>query len=508
MGFELEDALKKWFGYEEFRQGQKQIVQNIFDGNDVFAMLPTGSGKSLCYQLPALIKEGTAVIVSPLLALMDNQVQELKQQGIKSVTAINSFLSHEEKKEKIRELPFHKIVYLSPETLTQEWVLSRLENMNISLFAVDEAHCISQWGHEFRTHYLRLGEVRKRIGNPPCLALTATATPKVQKDIVTQLQLEKAVHFIHPIDRPNIALFVEKHTGEHGKEKKLIEWIENLPGPGMVYISSRKKAEKLAQLIREKTSKTTASYHGGLSNEDRLLIQQQFLSSSLDVICCTSAFGMGINKPDIGFVIHYQYPTNLESFIQEIGRAGRDGRQSVSLLLVSPEDGDIPALLIENEFPPKEEYLAVLDNIVNNHSCKQITEEVLMQQYGMEETHARFLHFYLRFFQIIDATSILTTHNVTEIGRILENQIVKRKRVKYSQLRQMETWIHEKGCRREGLLKVFNETMKSERPAICCDECGHDPPESETTEQKAETTEQKAETIFQWHARLRHILHQ
>ncbi|WP_054637392.1 DEAD/DEAH box helicase [Thalassobacillus sp. C254] len=163
MGLELEDALKKWFGYEEFRQGQRQIVQNIFEGNDVFAMLPTGSGKSLCYQLPALLKEGTAVIVSPLLALMDNQVQELKQQGIKSVTAINSFLSHEEKKEKIRELPFHKIVYLSPETLTQEWVLSRLENMNISLFAVDEAHCISQWGHEFRTHYLRLGEVRKGL---------------------------------------------------------------------------------------------------------------------------------------------------------------------------------------------------------------------------------------------------------------------------------------------------------------------------------------------------------
>ncbi|OZM57238.1 hypothetical protein CIB95_07175 [Lottiidibacillus patelloidae] len=470
----LEKLLKEKFGYATFRTGQKEIITDLLEGKDVFAMLPTGAGKSLTYLMPGYVFEGIIVIVSPLLSLMEDQVKELKKNGEKRVVAINSFINKYEKSELLLNLDKFKFIFLSPETLQNKFIIKQLQQQVIALFVVDEAHCISQWGHEFRTDYLKLGEIKKTLGSPPCLALTATAPNHVQNDIIDQLQIPKAVKHIYNIDRPNIALHVKRVYDEKDKINELIRFVENLQGPGIIYFSSRKMTEKIAQIIKEETNLKVAAYHGGLEQEDRILLQQQFVEGQLDVICCTSAFGMGVNKPDTRFVIHYHFPGQIESYVQEIGRAGRDGKESVAILLYLEEDTHIPKRLVEHEFPSPE-IVDELFNLVSKYSqeSKQLhieDENEWCEKLQISETMWRFLKFQLERLSILKGTLI---GSIPE-QEIFTNSIMKvihtRKHFKYEKLNEMLLFLQTETCLRQYILAIFNQEMEK-KPDNCCTNC-------------------------------------
>ncbi|SFP40333.1 RecQ family ATP-dependent DNA helicase [Salibacterium halotolerans] len=487
----LKPFLEHYFGYTTFKDGQRQIIEAVIRGEDVFAMLATGSGKSLCYQFPALWKNGTAIIVSPLLSLMENQVQELKQAGIRRAAAYNSFLSPPEKEYILRHLNDYKIVYISPESLQQPEFASRLQKLDVSLLAVDEAHCISQWGHEFRTDYLRIKEIRRMAGNPPCIALTATAAAEARKDIMEKLELTRPFIHCDSVDRPNIYIDVRKKKNEEEKRTTLQDECSRLPLPGMIYVSSRHKAEELAAFIREENGLKTSAYHGGMSNEDRRLVQQQFLNDEIDVICCTNAFGMGINKPNIRFVIHYHYSKDMESFMQEIGRAGRDGRQSLSLVLFDTADGMLPRRMIEHEFPSEEEVRMV------SHDPERpdvVSSRFLLERYGLEEVHARFLQYYIQTWQ--------KTKGAEPLDEFVSAVIERRMEWKLEKLKQKEHWLHQTvQCRRTTLLEVFDE-HKTSTVSPCCDVCG------EHTMHGQEQHRNTGQQALSWEERLKWILHQ
>ncbi|MDQ0299475.1 ATP-dependent DNA helicase RecQ [Salibacterium salarium] len=458
----LDNRLYEWFGYSSFKHNQREIIESVLSGEDVFLMTATGSGKSLCYQLPALLKQGTAIIVSPLLALMENQVQELKQLGIKNVASYNSFLSLKEKKSVLNRLPEYKLIYISPESLQQKDVLDKLSRLNVSLLAVDEAHCISQWGHEFRTDYLKIGEARNKMGSPPCLALTATAAPEVRKDILDKLNMKDPVIKCDTVDRTNISIRTIKKETEEEKRIELIDCVRKLPKPGMVYVGSRKKAEELAEAIKNEMPFAASAYHGGMTKEDRHLIQQQFLLDEVQIICCTNAFGMGINKPNIRFVIHFDYPKDIESYVQEMGRAGRDGQRSTSILLYTEIDHVFPRKMIEWEFPTEEEVQYICE-VLRTDDSHDVTRK-RVESYGFEDVHARFIsHYWEEWRNKEDARSQEEFINMV---------IKRRKGWKFNKLIQMEEWISNNNkCRRETLLETFGETLQS--PAKqCCDVCG------------------------------------
>ncbi|WP_026700989.1 RecQ family ATP-dependent DNA helicase [Salibacterium aidingense] len=488
----LDNFLKKTFGFTSFKHNQRCIIEAVLQDRDVFAMQATGAGKSLCYQLPALWKEGTAVIISPLLSLMENQVQELKQMGMKRVAAYNSFLTPQEKQYILKHLSSYKIIYISPESVQQPDFLSRLQDLHVSLLAVDEAHCISQWGHEFRTDYLKIKEVRRQSGNPPCLALTATAAEEVRQDVMEKLGLSNPVVLCDSVDRPNISLYVDQQHLELEKREALKKYVSNLSLPGMVYVSSRHKAEELSEIIRRETSLQTSAYHGGMTKEDRHLIQQQFLSGEIEVICCTNAFGMGINKPDIRFVIHFHFSKDIESFMQEIGRAGRDGNQSFSILLYSEQDGHFPRKMIEKEFPTEQEVKIVCDSHPSRGQ-NELTYPLLLETYGMEEVHARFFYYYW-----IEAKKAGNQNPQEYILAVIR----RRKEWKHKKLVQMEQWISRMDrCRRQTLLEAFGE-FETVSPELCCDNCGHSLPLRKTANRS-----KKADSIS-WEKRLQALLHQ
>ena len=336
----LIDALKHHFGFDSFKGNQEAIISNLLEGRDTFVLMPTGGGKSLCYQLPALISEGTAIVVSPLIALMKNQVDSIRHfsEGDDVAHFLNSSLNRQtiEKVKKDILAGRTKLLYVAPESLTKEDNINFLRNVHISFFAIDEAHCISEWGHDFRPEYRRIRPVINRIGTRPVIALTATATPKVQHDIEKSLGMTDATVFKSSFNREN--LYYEIRPKTRDVDRDIIRFIKQRPGKsGIIYCLSRKKVEEMAELLQVNNI-PALPYHAGMDSETRSANQDAFLLEKIDVIVATIAFGMGIDKPDVRFVIHYDMPKSLEGYYQETGRAGRDGGEGVCLAFYAHKD--------------------------------------------------------------------------------------------------------------------------------------------------------------------------
>lgn len=350
--------LEKHFGFREFLDAQEEVIQTILNGEDTLVVMPTGGGKSLCYQLPALMLDGVTVVVSPLIALMKDQVDALARRGI-SAGLINSSLPFAEQQARIRRLAAgdFKLVYIAPERFRSRAFMEALGEATISLFAVDEAHCISQWGHDFRPDYFRMGEVLDRLGRPQVAAFTATATPDVRRDILHQLGLREPREFVSGFSRPNLRLAVVRVDNEATKYARLKALLEEQK-TGIVYCATRKRVEAVQATLAGWGAKTIA-YHGGLSDAEREVAQNNFIERRIDVAVATNAFGMGIDRPDIRFVAHFEVPGSVEAYYQEAGRAGRDGEPSVCELFYNYADTRVQDFFIEGSNPSREVILDV-----------------------------------------------------------------------------------------------------------------------------------------------------
>ena len=381
---ELLPLLKQYFGFTSFRPLQEEIIRDSLAGKDTFALLPTGGGKSLCFQLPALARDGLTVVVSPLIALMKDQVDALQASGI-AATSLNSSLAAGEGRERLRGLHNgeFKLLYVAPERLMLSGFLADLQKWNVQLIAIDEAHCISEWGHDFRPEYRQISELRKLFPNVPFMALTATATGRVREDIITHLKLREPKCYVASFNRPNLTYRV---IAKNKPYDQLLAFLRARPKEsGIVYCMSRKSTERVATNLSEDGVKAKP-YHAGLTPKERSSHQELFLRDDIRVVCATIAFGMGINKPNVRFVVHYDLPKNIEGYYQETGRAGRDGLPGECVLLFSAGDAVKQTMFIDEKPNPQEQQIAreQLQQMVHYAECASCRRTELLAYFGEE----------------------------------------------------------------------------------------------------------------------------
>lgn len=433
---ERQAALQTHFGFKDFHPGQAEALDGLQHGRDVLAILPTGSGKTLVYELATYLLNRPCLVVSPLLSLMQDQVGRLNQRGERRAVAINSMMTPPERKQVLQKLDRFRFIFTSPEMLLNSDVVQALKQLQIGLLVVDEAHCISTWGPDFRPAYRSLGTLRETLGKPLTLAVTATADHHVQADIEQVLQLS-ADHTVvrQSVDRANIFLNVMRFTSRKQKNEALLSLVENTKKPGIIYFSSKAQADEWAQRLQV-AGINAASYHAGLDATTRFAVQQQFMLDQLQVVCATSAFGMGIDKADIRFVIHYHMPSNLLDYVQEIGRAGRDGNQSIATLLVAPGDAQLPADLADLQLPDKA-------TIIRVYAAQQpILQSDPEKLVGYYKAHG---------------------YKMNELLDLLAKRMQSRRLA----LRKLIQYVEEPVCLRKNLLAAFDEAAPSHND-FCC----------------------------------------
>lgn len=385
-----QEALQEFFGFNKFKGPQEEIIKSVLAGKDTFVIMPTGGGKSLCYQLPAMMSEGVAIIISPLIALMKNQVDLVRNYSEKDSIAhfLNSSLNKTQRTAVIKDIKGGKtkILYVAPETLTKQDTVDLFSEIKVSFIAVDEAHCISEWGHDFRPEYRRIREIITAIGQKfPLVALTATATPKVQSDILKTLEMKKPNIFISSFNRPNLFYEIRSKRTPQLAIKNMVQFIKQRPGKsGIIYVINRKTCDDLSEILRANGIKAQP-YHAGLDGKVRTQTQDAFLMEELDVIVATIAFGMGIDKPDIRFVIHYDIPKSLENYYQETGRAGRDGLDGECVVYFSYKDiGKLEKLLRDKSVAERERNLQLINETVAYIESAECRRKFLLHYFGEE----------------------------------------------------------------------------------------------------------------------------
>jgi ATP-dependent DNA helicase RecQ len=470
---DLGAALRQHFGYESFRKGQEVIVRSVLSGRPTIAILPTGGGKSLCYQLPALLLEGTTVVVSPLVALMKDQVDALRARGI-AATFINSSLTESERQERQAALRRgeYRLVYAAPERFKSPSFLGAMAGLRVPLLAVDEAHCISAWGHDFRPEYQKIAHARDALHAERVLALTATATPEVRRDIADALELRDPKVFVAGFDRPNLFIEVLRVSGDKDKLGRLVALARG-GGPGIVYAATRKNVEKIVAALRG-AGVDSVGYHAGMDDRDRTSVQERFVRGAAPIIVATNAFGMGVDKPDIRFVAHFDVPRSLEAYYQEIGRAGRDGQPSYALLLFNFADVMMQRRMIDAGRPSRDLVESAweaarrlrqgsLDELAR--ACGVSPSELsgavrLLESAGHVERGRS------RDGQFAVLTPSVAARDLAVDFELLELRVGRERQM----LERLVRFADTRGCRRQNLLKYFGD---SDAPRGCeaCESC-------------------------------------
>ncbi len=479
------EALKRHFGHSGFLDGQERVVSEIVSGRDGLVVMPTGGGKSLCYQLPALCFEGVTLVVSPLIALMKDQVDALVAKGI-AATLINSSVPWDEQRRRLDGMRGgeFKLVYIAPERFRAESFVRALDGVEVSLFAVDEAHCLSQWGHDFRPDYMRLGRALEKIGRPQCVALTATATPMVREDILKVLGLREPFEVVSGFSRPNLSLTI---TAVDKKAQKLARLREVVTAnrTGIVYCATRKRVEEVGETLASWGVKTIA-YHGGMSDSEREQAQEVFLKRQADVAVATNAFGMGIDRADVRFVIHYEVPGSIEAYYQEAGRAGRDGEAAVCELLFNYADTRTQEFFIEGANPGaqaiRDVYRYLLDEADGDHEVHRSIEDItdgagLKNSMAVSSALATLARArYIERFDIpgkrMRGTRIKRPDVFPESLDLDEQALEEKERRDREKLKAMVEMCYARACRQQWILEYFGE----EDADTCgtCDVCRDD----------------------------------
>lgn len=470
--FLLEAVLQDRFGLEGFRPHQKEVIERIIAKRHTLALLPTGYGKSLCYQVPSQVLPGTTIVVSPLIALMQDQVNSLFKRGIRNATYLNSSVSADELDSRIRSVKYGdiKLVYVAPERFESSRFRQLLDSLEVSLIVIDEAHCISQWGHDFRLQYRNLSNYVAKIKGTTVLALTATATPMVQRDIVQSLKLPRMEIVAGNFDRPNLTLEVRAMKSAAEKDYALMDILRQDQGASIVYTNSRKESERLTDLLQA-NGLSASCYHAGFNSSERHNAQRKFELGHCKTIVCTVAFGMGIDKADIRRVIHYNMPSSLESYYQEVGRAGRDGDNAICTLLHQPKDASTQRWLISRNYPEAEEVAAVF-RFIKSKGIETVRTQEILDNVLVKDTALTSTLNLLKQLQMIDTTPDGTYFDRSsghDNPAISMTYLHERRQKDHARLDQMLSYVQEAKCRRAQILNYFGQSQKGS--CMSCDVC-------------------------------------